>query len=266
MIAPDVSTIAGPAGPIEVHVRGDGPDVVLIPSLGRGAQDFDHLATALAHAGYRSIAPEPRGIGASTAPLDELTMFDLAADAAAAIDALDAAPATVVGHAFGNRVTRMLATEYPDLVESCVLLACGGLVPPVAQHAAALGRVFATDVVGDEHLAAVTEAFFAPGNDASVWFDGWHATVARSQGLATNALDPAHWWQAGSADVLVVQPADDVVAPPGNAALIVEQLGDRSTAVTIDNAGHALLPEQPDAVAAAVLDWLNRRRSPGHQA
>lgn len=33
---------------------------------------------------------------------------------------------------------------------------------------------------------------------------------------------------------------------------------DRVTLVEIADAGHALLPEQPDAIARAVLAWLRR--------
>ena len=45
--------VAGPAGPIEVHVMGEGPTVVLLPSLGRGAADFQALAARLARAGFQ---------------------------------------------------------------------------------------------------------------------------------------------------------------------------------------------------------------------
>jgi pimeloyl-ACP methyl ester carboxylesterase len=61
---------------------------------------------------------------------------------------------------------------------------------------------------------------------------------------------------------LVVQPADDVVAVPENATRLVAMLGDRAHLVTIPGAGHALLPEQPGAVADAVVAWLERRRPP----
>ena len=251
--------VDGPAGPIEVKIAGEGRAVVLIPSLGRGADDFDDLSVRLADHGYMAVAPEPRGIGASTGPLDDLSMFDLAADTAAVIEALDIAPATLVGHAFGNRVARMTATEHPELVESVVLLACGGLIPAAPEHTEALRTVFMSDVSAAEHQAAVAKAFFAPGNDASVWFDGWHRPVSGAQSRATTALDPGHWWQAGGADVFVVQPEDDVVALPANANAIVEQLGNRAALDTIPRAGHALLPEQPEAVAAKVLGWLRDR-------
>ncbi len=252
-------TVDGPAGPIEVKIAGEGRAVVLIPSLGRGADDFADLSVRLADHGYMAVAPEPRGIGASTGPLDDLSMFDLAADTAAVIEALDIAPATLVGHAFGNRVARMTATEHPELVESVVLLACGGLIPAAPEHLEALRTVFMSDASDAEHQAAVAKAFFAPGNDASVWFDGWHRSTSGGQAHASTSLDPGHWWQAGQADVLVVQPEDDMVALPANASAVVEQLGDRATLVTIPRAGHALLPEQPEAVAAVVLGWLGDR-------
>ena len=50
-------------GPIRLHVSGAGPPVVMLPSLGRGASDFDRLAADVAAAGYRVVCPEPRGVG-----------------------------------------------------------------------------------------------------------------------------------------------------------------------------------------------------------
>jgi pimeloyl-ACP methyl ester carboxylesterase len=42
---------------------------------------------------------------------------------------------------------------------------------------------------------------------------------------------------------------------------LVEVIGDRARMVTIANAGHALLPEQPEIVAATVLSWIRERTS-----
>ncbi|MFX3681237.1 MAG: alpha/beta fold hydrolase [Candidatus Hopanoidivoransaceae bacterium] len=254
------TTVAGPAGPIEVHEYGDGEPVLMLPSLGRGAADFDDLARRLARAGYHAIHPEPRGIGGSTGDLTALSMADLAADAAAVIHAVARGPVTIVGHAFGNRVARMTATEYPHLIDSVVLLCCGGLVRPSADAEAALQKVFDIEAPDEEHLAAVGFAFFAPGNDASVWFDGWHGAVAACQGLATAQQPIEHWWGAGGKDLFVVQPEDDVMAVPENAERICEEFGDRASMVLVKHAGHALLPEQPDAVEVALRSWLTRPR------
>ena len=63
--------------------------------VGRGADDFNELSVRLADHGY----------------------------IAAAINALDIALATLVGHGFGNRVAQLTASEYPELVESVLPLA-----------------------------------------------------------------------------------------------------------------------------------------------
>ena len=57
-----------PSGPLEVAVAGSGPPIVLLPSLGRGQEDFDIVAAPLLDAGFSLVRPEPRGIGRS-APL-----------------------------------------------------------------------------------------------------------------------------------------------------------------------------------------------------
>jgi pimeloyl-ACP methyl ester carboxylesterase len=256
------TTVAGPDGPLEVHVSGTGPCVVLVASLGRGADDFADLAARLAGAGFCALAPQPRGIGGSASPLEGITMADLAADVAAVIHALADGPATLVGHAFGNRVVRMVATTQPAVVESVVLLACGGLVPPAPEVAAAMATVFDTTLDPSARREAMARAFFAPGHDPSPWEDGWHGPTAAAQAAATANTPVDDWWTAGSADVLVVQPAADVVAVPENAARLVEMLGPRANLVTIPDAGHALLPEQPAAVATEVLAWLRSRRAP----
>jgi pimeloyl-ACP methyl ester carboxylesterase len=257
------SVVDGPDGPLEVHVQGEGPAVVLLASLGRGADDFVDLAGHLAAAGFSTLAPEPRGIGASASPLDGVTMSDLADDVAAVIRALAGGQATVIGHAFGNRVARMVATAHPDLVESVVLLACGGLVTSAPEVMDALTSVFDASLDRTVHLQAVAQAFFAPGNDPSPWEGGWHTETAAAQSAATSGTAVSDWWMAGSADVLVIQPADDVVAVPENATKIIDMLGGRASMVTIPRAGHALLPEQPAAVSAEVLTWLTRRRPVG---
>ena len=63
--------IAAPNGArIAVTVAGEGPALVLLPSLGRGAEDFDALVPPLAAAGHRVIRPQPRWVGDSTGPVE----------------------------------------------------------------------------------------------------------------------------------------------------------------------------------------------------
>jgi len=119
---------------IEVSIRGNGPAVVLLPSVG-GASQYDEFAPILSAAGYRTIALSFRGAGRSTGPLDGLTLHDYAADVAAVIESLGVAPVDVLGRTGGNRVARCLASDRPDLVKSLILLAAGGLVRPTDSRA-----------------------------------------------------------------------------------------------------------------------------------
>ena len=250
--------VVGRGGRIDVRTVGSGPTVVMIASLGRGATDFDELAMMLAPHGYRVAAPEPRGVAGTDGLRTNLGLDDLAHDVAAVIGHFGET-ATVLGHAFGNRLARMTATIHCDLVDGVVLLACGGLVPPSDRAAQALGAVFDADLDEQAHLEAVRIAFFAPGNDPSAWRDGWYPAVADMQTNALERIDPAIWWTAGTAPVLVVQAADDAIAPPANSEQLIGTLGDRARLVRIEHAGHAMLPEQPQQVLDAIVSWLATR-------
>lgn len=55
-------TVEAPGARLCVRTGGAGRDVVLLPSLGRGSDDFDRLGADLVAAGFRVVLPEPRGI------------------------------------------------------------------------------------------------------------------------------------------------------------------------------------------------------------
>ncbi len=249
--------IAAPSG-ARLHVRtlGAGAPVLLIPSLARGVADFESLADSLAAAGFQAVLPEPRGIGRSTGP-EPVDLFDLAGDVASVIEALDVGPTHLIGHAFGNRVARATAALAPDLVASVALLAGGGEVPPSPEISAALRGAVSQGLKPDEErLTDIQLAFFAPGQDAKVWLYGWNANAAKSQSAAVRATPTARWWTAGHAPVLLVQALEDPIAPMGNADALARDIGARLTLVSLAHASHAILPEQPEAVAAALILWL----------
>ena len=152
----------------------------------------------------------------------------------------------------------MLATDRPDLARSVSLIACGGQFPPDSEASEALQRCFMLDLPPEEHLAAVQVAFFAPGNDPAVWRGGWFPEVARLQQAANRATDAKTFRAAGGVvPMLIIQGLQDRIAPPANGHVLEEELGDRVTLVDLDGAGHALLPEQPDAIAEHLVAFLS---------
>ena len=252
-------TVRAGATIIRVTVRGQGEPIVFIPALGRGVDDFDDLSKRLMQAGYQAILPDPRGIGGSRGPLIEMSLHDMATDVAAVIQSLGGGrPATVVGHALGNRVARMLATDYPNLVKQVILLAPGGLVPPDPEITQAGARVLDLTVTRADRLAALQRAFFAHSNDASVWENGWYFDIAPAQRAAMNRTPLADWWRGGVAPILVLQGKEDINAVPENAKRLAAEFPNRVTVVEIPDSGHAMLPEQPERIATAILTYLRR--------
>jgi pimeloyl-ACP methyl ester carboxylesterase len=249
--------IAAPSGAaVSVRIIGTGKPVLMIPSLGRGTSDFDDAAARMARHGWMAILPDPRGIGGSTGPKPE-SLFDLAEDLAAVIGSLCDGPVDVVGHAFGNRVARALATAHPQLVRRVALLAGGGEVTPSPEIVAALEGSFAQGIKPDDlRLRDLQTAFFAPGNDASRWLTGWYPATARLQMAAARATHAETWWRAGTAPLMLVQASEDPIAPAGNAEALRRDVGDRLTLIELKHASHAILPEQPEAVAALLSAYF----------
>ena len=246
----------GPAQ-IEVYAQGRGPLLILLPSLGRGAEDFDGIRPLLAHA-CRVVTPQPRGIGLSRGPMTGITLHDLARDVASVIESEGSGPAIIGGHAFGNFVARTTATDRPELVRGVALLAATHVWPVPTDVRESITKSGDSSLPDAKRLAHLRHAFFAPKSDASVWLRGWHPEAKRAQRIATDATPQHEWWQAGVAPILDVQPEDDVMIPPESRSRYRDDLGERVTVVRIPDAGHALLPEQPAAVARALLAFIDQ--------
>ncbi|MEM7340144.1 MAG: alpha/beta fold hydrolase [Actinomycetota bacterium] len=244
---------------ITVLVQGDGPKIVMLPSLGRGAEDFEDLSDRLAREGYQVLRPQPRGVGGTSAVLVDLTM-DRFADDVAAVIASFGGSAAVIGHDFGAQIGQVLAARYPDLVSSLVLLAPPGPVAAASEPATALRRIFIPELSAEEHLEAVALALFAEGNDPVVWVGGWHLQTAFAQAEAERHIEPEQLWAKLQHPVLLLQPEFDRIVPPDNARRMSSAQPDLVTLVDVPQAGHALLPEQPAAVAASILSWFGARR------
>ena len=86
------------------------------------------------------------------------------------------------------------------------------------------------------------------------------SALGQSSGAKTVQATPvAGWWNAGSTTpLLVIQGLQDVVAPPENGHMMKEEMGDRVELIDIEGAGHAMLPEQPEKIAAAIIAFARR--------
>lgn len=79
------TTFSANGANLRARTVGSGPPLLVIPSLGRGAADFDALASAIK--GHTVVLFDPRWFGESDGP-EEIDLFTIADDAAAVLRAL----------------------------------------------------------------------------------------------------------------------------------------------------------------------------------
>ncbi len=101
---------------------GDGPVVMLLHGwMATADLNWVGAYASLAGAGYRVLAIDHRGHGRGLRPIEPFRLEDCAADAAAVLRELGAAPATVVGYSMGGAIAQLVAYHHPDVVSGLVL-------------------------------------------------------------------------------------------------------------------------------------------------
>ena len=247
---------------IEYLSRGKGETIVLLPGGTLTVGYLDGLANALAKAGYRVVGINFRGSGKSTGPSQGVTLQTMADDVAGVIKSLKLGPVHVAGNDFGNRVARMLAASHPDLTRSVILLAAGGKIQPKPEAAHALMVMF-NPASTDADVMAIMPYFVSnPANAERVL-----AMMKPSRDPAAGPIEKAaaeatpleSWWAPpGKTKYLIVQGAEDQIAPPENGEILKKELADRATLVNVPGAAHLLPLEQPDTTASHVISFIRK--------
>jgi len=107
-----------------VHEVGAGPPVILLHGFPELAFSWRHQLPALAAAGYRAIAPDQRGYGATDKPgsVGDYRIQDLIADISGLLDALELETAVFVGHDWGALVLWQMALLEPGRIAGLINL------------------------------------------------------------------------------------------------------------------------------------------------
>lgn len=129
------------AGGLRFHVAesgpADGPLVLLLHGFPEFWWSWRHQLVALGEAGFRAVAPDLRGYGATDKPPRGYDMHTLSGDVARLVRALGASSAAVVGHDYGGYLAWTTATLHPRSVTSLAVLG--------ATHPVRLRQALATD-------------------------------------------------------------------------------------------------------------------------
>lgn len=268
------------------------PPLLMLHGFPEYSAAWSEVATRLCHR-FHCIAPDQRGYGQSFAPSDprEYTAAKLVGDLVDLITSLDTGPLTLLGHDWGAAVAYALAISQPDLITRLIII--NGVHPAPFQRELAKGdaqseasqyieflrsegaekRLAADDFarfmalfsakmdltwMTPEKLRAYKQEWARPGRLTGMlnWYRASPLRVA-APGKPLNDLRPFP-----PARLTVRQPhlliwgEDDTALLPETTAGL-EGYAPRLTRRTIPQADHWVCHQNPDAVVAAISDWLD---------
>lgn len=246
---------------------GTGAPVLLIHAFPLDRHMWAAQVAALTAAGYRVIAPDVRGFGASEAPPGPYPLDELAADLLALLDHLGLERVVVAGLSMGGYIAFRLLARAPHRARALVLADTRAGVDSPAAAATRHERAALAEREGVAPVAAaMLPGMFARGAVAEA--DPALVEHVRSLMLAAPAAGVAGALRgmAGRPDAtpdlasiasptLVICGAEDVLTPPEEARLMAERIPGARLAL-IPAAGHLSNLEQPAAFNAALLDFL----------
>ena len=259
---------------IEYQDEGSGPAVVLLHGFPDSHRLWRHQVRALVDAGYRVIAPDLRGFGESSRPVDveRYGVLDLVGDVLGVCDALGVQKSHVVGHDWGAALAWALGAFAPDRVDHLVALSVGhpssfAAVGTEQREKSWYMLLFQFEGIAEQWLA----------NDDFANLRGWGRDPDIEQVVADlsrpDALTAAlNIYRANVHPRTMVEPA--LVFPPvtvptmgvwssGDFALVESGMTGSTRFVMgpfryerIDGAGHWMQLDKPDEVSALLLDFL----------
>ncbi len=250
---------------VAVHYVEHGTGMPLVALHGAGV---DHreieaaIEAVVPRTGYRRIYPDLPGMGHSAT--DGLTCNDdvvtLLGDL---IDHLAGGPALLLGHSYGAYLARGVAAQRPEVVLGLALLCpVAERSGPVPEHGAVRQDADTYDELDpaqragfDEYVVVRTPAtarryrdHVVPGttlvDEAALGriFSGWRVDVGS---------------RAFTSPTLIAAGRRDSVVGYADATGLLDRYPHATIAV-VEDAGHALMHERPELLAAFVVDWLDR--------
>jgi len=252
--------------------------VVFLHGLLSSHRSWTHLVDDVARTGYRLVAPDLFGHGASSKARGD---YSLGAHAAAVRDLLDHLKierASFVGHSLGGGIVLQLSYLFPERVDRIVLVASGGLGrelgavlrAPTLPGAELVMPLVASGWVrrsGDRIGRGLTRIGRAPGHDVS---EAWRGFLqlgdaeSRRAFLATvrSVIDPggqsvsaAERLEEVDRPTLVVWGARDRMIPLAHGVRAVQRIP-HSRLEVFEDAGHFPHLDEPERFTRVLNEFI----------
>jgi pimeloyl-ACP methyl ester carboxylesterase len=268
-----------PLGEVTLHVRdtGSGTPVLLLHGWPDTGGLWRHQSAALAAAGYRVIAPDLRGFGASSKPTDVAAYRAqvMVGDVIGLLDALDVPRAHLVGHDWGAAISWLAATVAPDRFASLTAMSVGH---PSSFRSVGLRQREKSWYMLLFQFRDIAERWLAADDFRNLRDWSGHPDI---EAVVARLADPAALTASLSLYRAIVPP-ESLLGPPaelppvtvptmgvwssGDFALLEEGMTGSARYVTgpwryehVEGAGHWLQLDAPATVSALLLDFLTDR-------
>jgi pimeloyl-ACP methyl ester carboxylesterase len=245
---------------------GAGEPVLLVHGLGY-TLDMWHRTVPALQPRRRVIRFDNRGVGGSDVPEGAYSVADMADDAVAVLDAAGVERADIAGASLGGAIAQEVALRHPSRVRGLVLFCtlCGGpravaAEPEVRETVTARGSM-----PPEEGIRVMNPYVYDPGTperrideDLAIRL----RTYPSTQGYMGQVQAVLQWSSYDrlpsiTAPTLVIHGESDRLVPPANGRLIAERIPG-ARLVMIPDASHILFTDQPEAVHAAMLEFLDQ--------
>lgn len=165
--------------------------------------------------------------------------------------------AVVAGHSMGGAISQMLALSHPDRIAGLALIGTGARLRVLP---AILEGIISADSF-DHTLELIVENSYAPGLDpdmrrrAKEELRACAPAVTHGDFVACNNFDVIARVGEIHASTLVVCGRQDRMTPAKYSEFLASRMPN-ARLVPVEDAGHFVMVEKPDAVNQALVDWL----------
>jgi 3-oxoadipate enol-lactonase len=262
---------------IEYYLEGSGPPLLLISGFTAQASGWHDPFVELLQRQFTTVRYSHRGTGTSDRLSGEITLCDLADDAAGLVTALDIDKAHVLGVSMGGMIAQELVLKHPQRVKGLVLgcTACaggshshqeGGAVPAPPEVIALLTpqpELSREEQVRRSWPALTTPDFLESHADVMEerlrrsLINATPVETATRQMAAVQAFDAYDRLPEISAPTLVIHGDRDVLVPVENAYVLKDRIPKAELHI-VEGGGHLFTFEFPEESAAAVVEFLTK--------
>lgn len=246
---------------------GHGDPLVLIPGLGRGADMWKQQIDVLAEH-FKVYALENRGSGKSDAPAGPYTVKQMAADAAAFIDALELDKPMVMGASMGGFIAQELAANYRDKVSRLILVCTSHGGPTAVTMSPETWKSMSAPkgITPKAKLLSAVRLAFSP----EYFEKNLPAIIKDVEGRLQNMPTPAAWMAQAAAGAtfdmtrrldkitcptLIITGLQDIVVPAVNSRLIHRGI-EGSRLIEYTGGGHYIMVEERDQFNQDIIEFL----------